>query len=143
MVLCAVGSIPTIHLFIVMFSIIIDICKSIIDLISKDNEVRLETRLRMSTILLEISQVLQDTADKLKKDEYPHSNCAVMERLSNNLHFILIDLVNMDVLDNLYELLVQSSQVEKQFATRNDPDTIPTIEKAAGEFRAMSMILRH
>jgi hypothetical protein len=125
-----------------MFGIVIDICKSVIDLVSKDKEIKLEKRLRISQILSEISSILQDTADKLKKNEYPHANCAAMTSLSNNLHFILIDLVNMDMLDNLHHLLVEASQIEKQFALRKELDTIPKIEEAAGEFKAMSLILR-
>lgn len=125
-----------------MFSTIIDICKSIIDLIHKDDEIRKETKQRVSSLLEQISDVLQDTADKLKRDEYPHSNCVVLETLSKNLHFTLMDLVNMDVLDNLHQLLSDASQIEKQYAFRKDPKTIPTIEKASGEFKAMSMILK-
>jgi hypothetical protein len=129
------------HIFIFMFSTVIDICKSVIDLIYKDKEIKLETRLRVSSILNEISNILQDTADKLKKDEYPHSNCVTMRSLSNNLHFILIDIVNMDVLDNLHSLLVESSEIERHFTTRKEIDTISKIEEASGEFKAMSIIL--
>jgi len=125
-----------------MFSTVIDICKSVIDLISKDNEIKLETRLRVSSILNEISNILQDTAEKLKKDEYPHSNCATMRSLSNNLHFILIDIVNMDILDNLHSLLVEASEIERHFATRKETNTISKIEEASGEFKAMSLILK-
>lgn len=125
-----------------MFDIVLDICKSVIDLVHKDQEIKLDTKLRVSSILSEISNILQDTADKLKKDEYPHSNCVVMKRMADHLHFSLIDLVNMDVLDNLHKVLIESSEVEKQFALRKELDTIPKIEEAAGEFKAMAMILR-
>jgi hypothetical protein len=125
-----------------MFGTVIDICKSIIDLISKDKEIKLETRLRVSSILNEISNILQDTAEKLKKDEYPHSNCATMRSLSNNLHFILIDIVNMDILDNLHSLLVEASEIERHFVTRKETNTVSKIEEASGEFKAMSLILK-
>lgn len=125
-----------------MWSLIIDVCKTVIDLISKNEEIKLETRLRVSSILSEISDVLSDTAEKLKNDEYPHSNCIVMERLTNNLHFILIDLVSADILDNLYSLLIEASQIEKQFAVRKESNTIPRIEEVSGEFKAMSLFLK-
>jgi hypothetical protein len=125
-----------------MLSFVLDLCKYVIEQVTKNKEIKLETRLRISTILFEISSILQDTADKLKKDEYPHANCVAMTSLSNNLHFILIDLVDMDVLDKLHNLLIEASQVEKQFAIRKEPNTIPMIEEAAGEFKAMSLILK-
>jgi hypothetical protein len=145
-ILCAVGSIPTIHpthIYIkknMVFSVVIDTCKFIIDNLIKENELRFEEKLRISSLLNEISSVLLDTANKLKLDEYPHYNCVLLEKLADNLHFHLIDYVRPQELDDLHSVLVESSQIEKTFAVRKEPDTIPSIEMAAAEFKAMSML---
>lgn len=123
-----------------MLSVAVDICKSIIDNLRKDEELRFEEKLRVSTLLNEISKVLEDTAQKLKSDEYPHYNCALLEKLSDNLHFYLIDYVRPQVLDDLHTALREASQIEKTFAIRKEPETIPMVESAAAKFKAMSML---
>lgn len=125
-----------------MISLVIDLCKTAIDYVVKNKEINLVTRLRISEILLEISQILEDTANKLSKDEYPHANCSVMEKLSEHLHFSLIDYVPQDDLDQLYVKLKEASQLEKQFSIRKTPEVIPNILKISGEFKAMSIILK-
>ena len=40
----------------------------------------------------------------------------------------------------LSQVLKQASEIEKQFSIRNEPDTIPEIERSAGEFKAMSLL---
>lgn len=125
-----------------MISTVIDLCKNLIDFLLKENELKLENKLRISSILLDISDLIEDTANKLEKDEYPHSNCVVLENLSNQLHFTLIDFVNVEQLDTLHQALIQSSNIEKEFAVRKDPETIPNLRKAAGEFKSLSILIR-
>jgi len=125
-----------------MLSIAIDLCKGIIENLRKENELRLDERIRISGILDEIGSILIDTSEKLKKDEYPSFNCMMLEKLANQLHFQLIDLVNVNDLDNLHKVLVESSNVEKSFAQRKDPQTILIIENAAAEFKTLSLMLK-
>lgn len=88
-----------------MLSLAIDVCKAVIDLITKNKEIKSEEKLKISEILEEISKVLLDTADKLSKDEYPHYNCAILEKLSEHLHFSLLDYIPQEQLDELYTSL--------------------------------------
>lgn len=125
-----------------MISEIIDICKSIIDYTLRHNDIKEKQKEKISTLLLEISEILNDTAGKLLKDEYPHDNCAVMSRLSTELHSILLEYLPKKDINVLRDSLIEASQVEKQFALRKDPYVIPSIERAAGEFKAMSLLLK-
>lgn len=125
-----------------MLSTVIDICKSVIDFIRQSDEVEKDNIERISGILNDISEVLNDTAEKLLEDVYPHDNCVIMQRLSQDLHSNLLGYLPKEEIDILYDALMQSSMVEKEFALRNEPDTIPTIQKASGEFKAMSMLLK-
>lgn len=125
-----------------MLSIAVDICKTIIETLRKSKELRLDDRLRVSTILEEISKIILDTAEKLKIDEYPHYNCALLEKLSERLHFHLIDFVKPADLDNLHDTLKEASQIEKTFALRKEPETIPSLEEAAAEFKTLSILIK-
>jgi hypothetical protein len=125
-----------------MISTVIDICKNIIDFIRQSDEVEKDNIERISDILNNISNVLNDTAEKLLNDVYPHDNCVVMQRLSKDLHSNLLGYLPKEDIDILYNSLMESSMVEKEFALRKEPDTIPSIERAAGEFKAMSILIK-
>lgn len=125
-----------------MISTVIDLCKSVIQYVRNEGELRLETRLRVSGILEEMSSIIKDTAVKLERDEYPHYNCVLMENFANQLHFHLIDHVKPNELDELHKQLINVSQVEKQFAVRKEPDTIPELYKVAAELKTISLIMK-
>lgn len=125
-----------------MFGTLVDICKTILDYVRAEGELRSETRLRVSSILEEISNVLKDTSEKLKNDEYPHFNCVILERLSDNLHFNLIEHVKPDQLDNLHSLLKEASQIEKLYNVRKEPNTIIELEKTSAEFKSLSILMK-
>lgn len=124
-----------------MLSVAVDICKTIIENLKNEEKLKFEEKLRVSNLLNEISKVLEDTAIKLKSDEYPNYNCALLHKLSDNLHFHLIDYVRPEVLDDLHSALMVASQIERTFAIRNEPETIPMVETAAAKFKAMSMLI--
>jgi hypothetical protein len=107
----------------------------------KNKQIRKEKKEKISQILEEISLVLQDTANKLKVDEYPHGNCVVMEKLSLDLEKKLQGEIPDEDIKYLIDGLIQSSKLEKEFSFRKDPETIPEIERASGEFKTMSMLL--
>jgi hypothetical protein len=125
-----------------MISEIIDVCKSIIDYTLRNNEIKEQEKEKISQLLVEISLILSDTAEKLSNDIYPHGNCVVMERLSTELHSNLLEYLPKQDINTLRDSLIEASQVEKQFALRQNPDTIPSIERAAGEFKAMSILIK-
>ena len=125
-----------------MISEIIDVCKSIIDYTLRHNDIKEQNKEKISQLLLEISEILDDTAEKLSNDDYPHNNCVVMERLSSELHSNLLEYLPKKDINVLRDSLIEASQVEKQFALRKEKETIPSIERAAGEFKVMSMLLK-
>ena len=124
-----------------MFSLLIDLVKNVVDIAQKSETINIQHKENISKILIEISNVLTDTAIKLRNNEYPHMNCAILERLSSNLQFYASDIISIDDLSILRIALLEASQIEKQFALRNEKDTIPGIEKAAGEIKAMGIVI--
>ena len=125
-----------------MISVVIDICKNVFDMISKNEKENQEKIEKIANVMEEISKVLDDTSEKLIKDEYPHNNCIIMEILSKKLHESINEYLTEDESKELENSLLEASQVEKQFALRKEPDTIPLLQKASGKFKAMSILLK-
>jgi vesicle coat complex subunit len=125
-----------------MFSLFVDVCKKGIEMFVSYKKNEQEDRLRVAEILLDISKILDDTADKLSQDFYPHNNCIIMERLSSELKNKIKPFMTDEQSDILELCLKDVVFLEKQFANRKDPDTIPSIRSASGEFQAMSILLR-
>ena len=125
-----------------MIDTCIALLKDVIDIVIKNKQIEKENKLRVGILLEEMSKVLEDTAIKLSKNEYPHFNCALMDKMSDHLNFRLTDLIPEEQLKELHHSLKQASQVEKQFATREEPQTIPSIFKAAATFKTFSLLLK-
>lgn len=125
-----------------MFELFVDICKKVIDLIKENDKETKENRLMISNVLNDISNLLTDTAEKLKNDIFPHTNCAIMEHLSYELSSKLIKYMDENQIKELNECLNEVVFLEKQFVKRKDPNTIPSIEEAAGKLKSMSILIK-
>lgn len=125
-----------------MLDIAVKLCREALEMFMKKQEIDRKHRERVSNLLDEISEILQYTSNDLKKDIFPHGNCQILSGLSLKLYGYLINVVPEEDLNKLMDALNEASQVETQYAIREQPNTIPTIEKAAGEFKLMSMLLK-
>jgi len=125
-----------------MLDVCISLLKDSVDLLVKSKEMKSENKMRVSILLGEMSSILEDTANKISKNEYPHFNCALMEKMSNHLHFQLKDFIPEVQLNELHKSLIEASMVEKQFANREDGETIPSIFNAAATFKTFSLLLK-
>jgi hypothetical protein len=125
-----------------MIDTCIGLLKDVIDLVVKNKQIEKENKFRVAIILEEMSKVLEDTAAKLSKNEYPHFNCALMDKMSDHLNFRLTNFVPKEQLEELHNSLREASQVEKQFATREEPRTISSIYEAAATFKTFSLLLK-
>lgn len=124
-----------------MFSLIIEILSKFVDIINENEKISIQEKEKTSKILYEISEIILDTAVKLSRDEYPHNNCVVLEKLSNNLHLNLIDYIDEKENDRLHSLLKDASNIEKLYAYRHNKDIIHDLMKISGEFRFASIFL--
>lgn len=124
-----------------MFNIIVDLTMKFVEFIKDNEKIKKENKEKVSKILNEISEIILDTSVKLKSDIYPHNNCVVLENLSNNLHLSLMDYIDENELDKLHNLLIESSNIEKLYAYRQNKDIIRDLMKISGEFKAMSIFL--
>lgn len=125
-----------------MLSLIFELLKNVIDIISKNKEIEKHEKETMSNILFDISNIILDTSVKLSNDEYPHNNCKTMETLSKSLHLHMINYIDDESLDRLYNLLIEASNLEKLYAYRGNKETIRELMHISGEFRAMAMLIK-
>jgi len=124
-----------------MVFLIIEILTKFVDIINENEKISTQEKEKSSKILYDISEIILDTAIKLSKDEYPHNNCVVLEKLSNNLHLNLLDYVDEKENDRLHDLLMEASNIEKLYAYRHNKDIITELMRISGEFRYMSILL--
>lgn len=117
-----------------------DLIKMLVTIAQHKKEVNIEQRERVSKLYKEMSQLLIDTALDLSKDIYPQGKCATMWALSENLLEYLSDKINEEELNMLHQMLHSCSQLEREYATRQDPDTIKFIFDTSGRFQALSML---
>lgn len=119
----------------------LEIGKALVEIFTKQKQVKQEERQRLSTLFQHMSELLEDTARDLEKDLYPHGKCATMEMLSNELSGILIGKIESEKLDEVHRILLESSRLESEYAKRKDPETIKNLLIASGKFKALSIIL--
>jgi len=125
-----------------MISDCLNVIKYIFELCEKQLKKSENDKALVSSFLLEISNILEDTHSKLIKDEYPHNHCVVLERLSEKLCDVLQYYVDKNEVDILYQKLLESSQIEKLFYEREDKTKLEELQKTAGEFKVLSMTIK-
>ena len=117
-----------------------DLIKMLITIAQVKREVNINERERISKLYSEMSQLLTDTALDLSKDIYPAGKCATMWTLAENIIEYLKDKINEEELQLISQMFRSCSQLEKEYATREDPDTIKIMFETAGRLQALSML---
>lgn len=123
-----------------MLDLAVNLCKNVIDILISEKKLDQSNKEILSQTLFFISEVLEDTAIALKTDRYPQMNCAALNNLSERLMGVLSNYMAEEDAIYLTSVLKEASEVEKQFSLRKELETIPIIEKAAGEFKAMAAL---
>lgn len=125
-----------------MFSLLVEVCKHAVDVFLRNKRNKRDKKIEIAIILDGISELLIDTANKLEKDEYPHENCVIMGRLADQLNKNLSPFMTEEEVQRLHQCLSEVVFIENQYALRHQKDTLPSIRRAAGEFRAMALLLK-
>jgi len=119
----------------------LDVIKFIKDLftgIIKEDD---ERREKVSKILEEMSVILLDVSDKLERNEYPHYSCSLMSSLTDRLYDITKNVIRVEEQDKFFKLLKECSNLEREFALREELGTIVRLREVSAEIKALSMTL--
>lgn len=117
-----------------------DVIKMFVTIAQHKKETDIEQRERVSKLYSQMSELLVDTAKDLSQDVYPQSKCSAMWMLAENLLDYLHDKVNQEELSMITDLLHHSSQLEKEYARRKEPETIKELFDAAGRLHGLSIL---
>jgi hypothetical protein len=120
----------------------VDIIKLLVDVTGKKQELEQAKRARLSEVFLEISKLLEETAEELGNNNYPIGKCFAMTTLADELVTMLKDKMSDEEWHNLAGMLYQSCKVEREYADRKNPETINSLKEAAGHFYAKSLIFK-
>jgi hypothetical protein len=106
-----------------------------------------EEKQRVSTLLENIGELIDSVATDLEQNIYSHNKCSQMEYFMQNLYSCLKGKLSQEEVDNLVQLMQQSTQVEKLFSQMQHLDdivkkeNIDRLRSSAGSFTAMSRIV--
>jgi hypothetical protein len=106
-------------------------------------------RERVAAWLQELSEVIQDIADKLEFNDYPHNTCAQMEIMIEHFPSIVDDFIQPKKLDKLVKALKASTQVEKLFGEisnmkqKDRDEKISILLTASGKLSGLASVIRH
>lgn len=119
-----------------------DLIKLVVELFGKECAEGRENIKHISEVILEISEVVSDTVEKMKRDEYPHQNCGILMMHSQNLCNLLEGSIDEKILAQLKEVLDQASQIELMFSKRGEPGLIDSLEEISGKLKAFSIHIK-
>jgi len=119
-----------------------DLIKLVVELFGKERVEGRENLKHISEVILEISEVVADTVEKMKRDEYPHQNCGILMMHSQNLCNLLEGSIDEKILAQLKEVLDQASQIELMFSKRDEPGLIDSLEEISGKLKAFSILIK-
>lgn len=119
-----------------------DLIKWTVELFVRERVEGRENLKHISEVILEISEVVADTVEKMKRDEYPHQNCGILMMHSQNLCNLLEDSIDEKILAQLKEVLDQASQIELMFSKRDEPGLINSLEEISGKLKAFSIHIK-
>jgi hypothetical protein len=120
----------------------LEIIKFIIEIVKGDALNSAQEKEKLSEFLLQISDLLQETALSIESGVYPHGSCAALSSCSNSIMDILKDKIEAEKGEKLAKTLDEACIVEREWAFRDDSITIKKLLEASGEFRAAAMITK-
>lgn len=114
--------------------------------LSKAEERRRE---RVAAWIQELGEIIQDVADKLETNDYPHNTCAQMEIMIEHFPLVVGDLVHDTKIETIQTALKDSTRIEALFGEAQNADKeqrddmINTLLRASGKLQGLATIIRH
>jgi hypothetical protein len=114
--------------------------------LSKAEERRRE---RVSAWLQELGELIQDIADKIELNDYPHNTCAQMEIMVDHFPLIVDDLIHAEKLKTITEILRACTRIEQLFGEmstvkkKQRDKMIVQLLQASGKLQGLASIIRH
>ncbi len=117
-----------------------EVIKLIVTIAQHKKETDQKQKERVSKMLLQMSELLVETAKELATGVYPQGKCATMWALSEDFLNYVQDKVNEEEFKLISELLHSCSQLEREYADRENPQTITDLFLASGQLHSLSIL---
>lgn len=114
--------------------------------LSKAEERRRE---RVAAWIQELGEIIQDVADNLETNDYPHNTCAQMEIMIEHFPLVVGDLVHDTKIETIQTILKDSTRIEALFGEAQNADKeqrddmINTLLRASGKLQGLASIIKH
>ena len=114
--------------------------------LSKAEERRRE---RVAAWLQELGELIQDIADKIELNDYPHNTCAQMEIMVDHFPLIVDDLIHAEKLKTITEMLRACTRIEQLFGEmsvvkkKQRDKMIIQLLQASGKLQGLATVIRH
>lgn len=118
----------------------LEILKTLLSISDRKKDMELEKRERLSKAFQLMSDVIGKAIEDLQNNIYPTGSCIAMEQLSNDILKAVSGMMPEEDAKQLSNQLYAASHLELEYAMRDNPNTIPTLQKAQGKLLALSIL---
>jgi len=118
----------------------LEIVKTLLSISDRRKDMELEKRERLSKAFQLMSDVIGKAAEDLQNNIYPTGSCIAMEQLASDILKAVGDMMSKEDAKQLSNQLHMASHLELEYAMRENPTTIPTLQKAQGKLLALSIL---
>lgn len=118
----------------------LEIFKTILSLSDRKRQIQEEKKECLVKALTLMSDVVGGAIKDLQNNIYPTGSCIAMEQISNDIMKVVGDMLSKEDAQKLSNQLFLASKLELEYAMRDNPETIPALQKAQGLLTALSII---
>lgn len=132
-----------------VFTGIVGVIKELLGIADAFSQADDRKRERVAAWLQQLGELIQDIADKLELNDYPHNTCAQMEIMVDHFPLIVDDLIEEEKLKTITEMLKSCTQIEQLFGEmstlkkKERDKMIVQLLHASGKLQGLASIIKH
>jgi hypothetical protein len=132
-----------------VFTSIVGVIKELLGLADAFSQADERKRERVAAWLQQLGELIQDIADKIELNDYPHNTCAQMEIMVDHFPLIVDGLIDSQKVDMVHDILKNSAKIEALFgeAQHVDKETrddmINSLLRASGKLQGLASVIKH
>lgn len=134
---------------LVVFDALIQGVNCVLGLAGELSKAEERRRERVASWLQELGELIQDIADKIEVNDFPHNTCAQMEIMVDHFPLIVDDLLNPKKLKKITEMLRACTQIEQLFGEmsavkkKQRDKMIVQLLHASGQLQGLASVIKH
>ncbi len=132
-----------------LFKTIIEAIQGVVGIANELSQADDRKRERVAAWLQQLGELIQDIADNLELNDYPHNTCAQMEIMVDHFPLIVDDLIEEEKLKTITEMLKSCTQIEQLFGEmstlkkKERDKMIVQLLHASGKLQGLASIIKH